>query len=376
VNGGLDFVLAGVPVRVLWTFFIVSVLMGSFFGTDLVIIGLFVVVFFVSILLHELGHAFAYAVFGVRSEIVLHGFGGLTFGRSLNPGKNLLVSLAGPVAGLTIGIPLLLAEPSIARAVANPTVVTVIDMLILVNVLWALLNLLPILPLDGGNALNSFLGLILRRDTTQAVRIVSIVTAGVGAAFAVKYQYWFAALLAGWYIWQNAQAFSTGRRSGGGWKPTITRPAKGAKSAETAPTQSLPPLRAPTPTPTPTPTTPPSASPDQSDGDGSRLGPWRRPDQPDRATAPAPPADSGPGASQSPPAPSSPDQPQPRPAPVRGERTFAHEIDAASRALSRGEPELALIAISRAERMAQSADEHTVVTQLQIEADHRLANPG
>lgn len=115
-----------------------------------------VLTIFASILWHELGHAVAARSFGLGPvEITLHGFGGLTFhSRSDRAWKDLVVTLAGPGAGLALGVAslavlLLLPLPGLAGFV--------ITQLVFVNIFWSLFNLLPMYPLDGGNALSAVL---------------------------------------------------------------------------------------------------------------------------------------------------------------------------------------------------------------------------
>jgi Zn-dependent protease len=171
MNGGFDLRVAGVPVRVMWMFFFVTFLIGSSFG-DPVRIGAWMAVAFVSILVHEMGHAFAYRAFGVEPTVALHGFGGSTFGRSLPVGRDLVVSLAGPVTGLVIGLPALVVANTVP--VTSALVANVIAMVVWVNVWWSLVNLLPMLPLDGGNATNAGLSLLFRRDMTHPTRVISV----------------------------------------------------------------------------------------------------------------------------------------------------------------------------------------------------------
>ena len=126
MNGGLDFVLFGVPVRVMWMFFFFMVIFGASFSdpdvSQTVGIALWVAIAFVSILAHEFGHALVYRAFGVQPTVVLHGFGGLTFGRSLPVAKDLVVTLAGPLTGLAIGLPLAYVGANVH--ISDPTVAT------------------------------------------------------------------------------------------------------------------------------------------------------------------------------------------------------------------------------------------------------------
>jgi stage IV sporulation protein FB len=71
------FRIAGIPIRVEPFFFIVVALFGIRLE-PLWLVFAFVGVAFVSVLVHELGHAVTYRLLGQRSAIVLHGFGGFT----------------------------------------------------------------------------------------------------------------------------------------------------------------------------------------------------------------------------------------------------------------------------------------------------------
>ena len=68
---------------------------------------------FVSILIHELGHTFAFRYFGISSHIVLYHFGGLAIpdsygsswgSRSIDPRANALISAAGPLAQMVAAV--------------------------------------------------------------------------------------------------------------------------------------------------------------------------------------------------------------------------------------------------------------------------------
>jgi Zn-dependent protease len=109
---------------------------------------------FISILIHELGHALVGRVFGVKSRVVL-GLGGLaTACLDLRKrGQRILVLLAGPFAQLTFAGVLWLVAPLFAPSLpdtAQSHFRRAIDLLLILNVVWPALNLLPIPPLDGG----------------------------------------------------------------------------------------------------------------------------------------------------------------------------------------------------------------------------------
>ncbi len=115
-------------------------------------------VVFVSILVHELGHAVAARAFGYQPAIVIEWFGGHTTPNAPGPIpwlKDVLLTLAGPLFGLLLGIAAAvtlttLGAPVLALRAQDGLLIQVLRFFALANFLWAVLNMLPVLPLDGG----------------------------------------------------------------------------------------------------------------------------------------------------------------------------------------------------------------------------------
>jgi Zn-dependent protease len=199
------FRLFGFPVRVSILFLIMAVLLGR--GRSAAELPVWVVIVFVSVLVHELGHAFAARAFGQEPSILLHGMGGLTSWHPsgvLAPGRRLLVSAAGPVAGLSLAAVsfvlglALTADESAARGVA--------DEISSVNVWWFVFNVLPMLPLDGGSVMASAFDLLAPGRGLRAARYVSIgVALAVGAAGLFLGSPWIL-LLCALFAYQNVTA--------------------------------------------------------------------------------------------------------------------------------------------------------------------------
>jgi Zn-dependent protease len=109
---------------------------------------------FVGVVAHEFGHAFAGRRYGRRPAIELNGWGGLTSwgggARRLSAWREVWVSFAGPLVGIVLGGSVLLLQ-----MFALPTVGGFVGWLlgawVFVNLGWAIFNLLPIVPLDGGH---------------------------------------------------------------------------------------------------------------------------------------------------------------------------------------------------------------------------------
>jgi stage IV sporulation protein FB len=222
----LNFQVLGFPVRIHPLFWLVGIILGfdGSSGGITIVIWLFAV--FVSILIHELGHALMIRRFGRDAHIVLYAMGGLAiegrpqgdFGSSWSlesyspyqskprtPYEQILISAAGP------GIQLLLAAGVVALLQATGSKVNInldyilpmpevhpggilaehenlrrlAGAMLYINIFWAFMNLLPILPLDGGQIALQFL---VQQDPwagMQRALWLSVFTGGATAIFAL-----------------------------------------------------------------------------------------------------------------------------------------------------------------------------------------------
>jgi stage IV sporulation protein FB len=178
------FRLFGFPVAIGIDFLLITLLLGLQARPGIYLLEWLVVVA-VSILIHELGHAFAVRHYGINPEIRLWGMGGLTvYGYALPPRKSILVSLAGPFVGIPVALAVMVIQPWLP--VAEPLAYITSD-LIFINLWWGLLNLLPLAGLDGGNATTSLFLLTMgergRKPGLAFVGVASVVVA-IAAAFA------------------------------------------------------------------------------------------------------------------------------------------------------------------------------------------------
>jgi Zn-dependent protease len=183
----LNFRLFGFPVRIHPLFWLGAALLGaSTLNAGLHFMLIWIVVVLISIMVHELGHAFAFRRFGADSHIVLWMFGGLAVPDSGVNGKwrRILVALAGPFAGFVLcGLVYGTHKLTGWGLPANGAPVTFMYvMLIIVNLYWGVLNLLPVFPLDGGQVARELCEAKWRGRGLQVALKISI---GVAAAVAI-----------------------------------------------------------------------------------------------------------------------------------------------------------------------------------------------
>ncbi|MFO0817539.1 MAG: site-2 protease family protein [Pirellulales bacterium] len=210
----LRFRLGSVPVRVHPFFWLFTMLMASHGGEAFALVA-WVFVCFVSILIHEFGHALAMIRYGERPRIVLYAMGGLAisdgggWARSKLVGgggprgwlSQVIISAAGPGAGfllagvvviatLLAGGKILWNPPKLLVPIAvleNPRLMLVATELLWVNLLWGIINLVPVMPLDGGQIARS---LLIARDpwrgSQQSIQLSILVAVAVATlAFVV-----------------------------------------------------------------------------------------------------------------------------------------------------------------------------------------------
>lgn len=158
----IRFRLFGIPVQVQPFFWITLALLGGALHArspeSFLKLGLFLIAGFISILVHELGHALTARSFGAWSEITLQAFGGYATcsGKVLSRPKSFLVTAAGPAIQIALGLGLWFS--GLLDRSPNENTDYFIATLMWISLFWAAINLLPILPLDGGRMLDAILG--------------------------------------------------------------------------------------------------------------------------------------------------------------------------------------------------------------------------
>ena len=208
----LNFRVLGVHLRVHTVFWLLSAVLGHYSGPPKFEL-LWVGVVFVSILVHEMGHALAIRAYGWRPTILLYSFGGLAIYQPTHhdPRKQIAISLAGPAAGFVLAALTCLLFKALGNSiefskggptgfqwilfvkddsVSTNTLAHLVDQLLQVNIWWGLVNLLPIWPLDGGHVCYESLLELRVRDALAKALMVSVTLAGAIGIFSLDRPAW------------------------------------------------------------------------------------------------------------------------------------------------------------------------------------------
>lgn len=215
----LNFKLFGIPISVHFSFLIVVVFVFGI-GLDGTELALFGLAAFLSILLHELGHALTARAFGAQvMGIVLQTLGGVTYwqpaGASTKGWPRFAIAAAGSGLQVLVGLGLW-ASISLGwfggllqTAMQHPLDGTVfqigifsseywlffVGVFTLVSVIWALFNLLPVGGFDGAHMLPRAPGDAIPETAWLHALMIGLATAGVASWLLYNAGYEFAPLV-------------------------------------------------------------------------------------------------------------------------------------------------------------------------------------
>lgn len=230
----IRFSLFGIPVEVQPFFWVVTALLGGAINADskgaVIAMALFVAAAFISILIHELGHALTgRKLGGGHAKIVLTTFGGLAYnqGGRFNRQQRFWMIAAGPGAGFAFLIVILAVLALVFNGpdvmafasqvlfgmqlpfnsdnllnflIERPYIHILLRHLLWINFWWGVINLLPVMPLDGGQITDLYV---------RPQRLVFLIGLIAGASMAALAFLWlgstYTAILFGYLAWQNYQ---------------------------------------------------------------------------------------------------------------------------------------------------------------------------
>jgi Zn-dependent protease/CBS domain-containing protein len=225
--------IAGIPIALHFSWFIIAALItfslaarfaGAHPGSSVTLVWgvsiLTAVLFFVSLVAHELSHALVARVRGIPvKSITLFALGGIAnISKEANSaGTEFLIAIVGPITSFVIGFGAIGVAQSMGWTPDDGTSTitgSVLGWLGSINVLLAAFNLIPGYPLDGGRVLRSILWAIYKdgdRATRHAARVGQVV-AGLFIAIGVFQAFtgagigglWLAFI--GWFLLTAAQA--------------------------------------------------------------------------------------------------------------------------------------------------------------------------
>jgi len=180
-RGEHGFVVArpfGIPVYVSPYWFIIAGVFCVIYANDLsaalsgniryVVAAAFVVLLYLSVLVHELSHSVVARGFGLPvRRILLHPLGGISEieREAPTPGREFAVAGAGPALSLALGA----VGWGLAQLVPDGVTGALIRQLMFANIIVGVFNLLPGLPLDGGRMLRAVIWKITKKPTTATI---------------------------------------------------------------------------------------------------------------------------------------------------------------------------------------------------------------
>jgi Zn-dependent protease/predicted transcriptional regulator len=203
-------------------------LRGALFGV--LLMGLL----FVCVTLHELAHSMVARSFQLPAdEIVLYPFGGAAQidGDTPKPMQELLVAIAGPAINVMIAAVLLVvtsAKLELAKlsphwdgtgltraALSEPSLNTLLIWLISANVMMAIFNMIPALPMDGGRVLRAILCMRLRARTATMIATAAgqVLSLAAGIFAVTVHNYGLAATSLIIFLGATGEQAEPGRRS-------------------------------------------------------------------------------------------------------------------------------------------------------------------
>ncbi|NNK19264.1 MAG: site-2 protease family protein [Maribacter sp.] len=192
--------VSGIKIKVHWTFLFIIIWVafieinqGGNLQSVLFNIALILVVF-LCVVLHELGHALTAQHYGVKTKkITLLPIGGIASLEKIpeEPKQELLVALAGPLVNVIIALILYFVVPvqqfladNVTNIIENLNALTLSNFLFYlftVNVLLVIFNLIPAFPMDGGRVLRALLAMNLGR--VKATQIAASIGQSIAIVF-------------------------------------------------------------------------------------------------------------------------------------------------------------------------------------------------
>jgi Zn-dependent protease/CBS domain-containing protein len=187
--------LGGTEIRIHVTFLLFLIWLGAIYyrqgGADAAWQGtIFIVLIFLCVLLHELGHVFAARRYGVKTrDVTLWPFGGIASMERMpdKPSQELIVALAGPAVNVVIALGLFLylgatLDTENLTRIEDPKVSMAVKVLF-ANIILVVFNMIPAFPMDGGRVLRALLA--MRMGNARATELAATIGQGFAVVFGI-----------------------------------------------------------------------------------------------------------------------------------------------------------------------------------------------
>ncbi len=164
-----------IPISIRPLFWLVAFFIGWMWTLSFVGALLCLLVIFISVLFHEFGHALTACAFKQRARIELAAFGGFTYreGGKLKLWKEFIVVFNGPLAGFLLFLIAYFFYQNVT--LENQLLNFVVKFTFVANLFWTVINLLPVMPLDGGHLLSIILESIFGFKGIKAAIVIGLV---------------------------------------------------------------------------------------------------------------------------------------------------------------------------------------------------------
>ena len=206
----MQFSIGSIPVRIQPFFLVLIFIIGWLSTQSLPLTFLWAIIIFISVLVHELGHALTARSFGQSAVVELFGMGGVTYrkGPPLKKWQDFTIVFNGPLAGFCLAC----LSYLLLKVVGTQSNTVFSYMLIItfnVNLFWTVINLLPVHPLDGGHLLRILLeGMMGFRGTQAALLLSSLIGLGFSIFFFTVY-FWIAGALFFMFTFESFRKFQS-----------------------------------------------------------------------------------------------------------------------------------------------------------------------
>lgn len=199
-----------IPITIHPFFWLFAALIGWLNTNTLVGTLIWIVVIIISVFIHELGHALSAIYFGQQARIDFVALGGVTSyqGKELKLWQQFLIVLSGPLFGFFL---FLFASFILqVQIFSAPLLVGFFRILQVVNLFWSVVNLFPIMPLDGGQLLRIVFEGIWGVKGIRIALCTGMILSGILSFFLFIAQYFIGGIIFFLFAYQS---FDTWRKA-------------------------------------------------------------------------------------------------------------------------------------------------------------------